>query len=446
MIKKWGLILCLLISIIGCQSKKEISKFNKGLQLIRENNYEEAILYFEEMITIDPQDQNGYTGIIIVAAIQKDPELIGYYIEEAIQNIPDKQESLFAQIKDELVQLKKSESAELIGEFEIQVNEGMLHSKTSPIWIMEPQFDFDYVDVVNWNRGRITADSFMNGAEDYRSCYVDALSYELMNERNCQGYYDKDYVKVNQAGNFSIYDFHGNKIKELKDGTIQYGYTITARGEIYLGYSITSEVFDSNGMIEYLDVEFYGDDFSQNVRIRGIPTFAVDGYFLNKTNNGIEYCNYEGCFGIETLGLSNGAYLIDSQTIVDQAGNVYYLNGFAVGGISNNFIRVSDKEINYWRESEPRIEDYRFGFYDIYGNQITEMIYENAYDFTGGYAAVKLDGMWGYIDTNGNIAIPFEFEETRPVYDGKGWAKRDGLWGILDVEQSVSKYTIYIKE
>ena len=54
--------------------------------------------------------------------------------------------------------------------------------------------------------------------------------------------------------------------------------------------------------------------------------------------------------------------------------------------------------------------------------------------------------MWGYIDTNGNIAIPFEFEETRPVYDGKDWAKRDGLWGILDVEQSVSKYTIYIKE
>lgn len=444
MLKKLLIVLCLLL-MVSCQKKQEASYFLDGLKLIQEGNYGEAVLYFQEMISVDPKNIEGYIGTITVYAVMNDKEQVDYYVQQIVDIFPDDKENIFDKISAELIKLDKNESNEYLSEVVGKVQEGTFHYRSAPVWIVEPQFLFDDVDVVSSQDYRITAGSFMNSSENYDACYPNAMEYTLVNQRNCNGYYDSGFVKVVKDGQYGIYDFSGNEVKSFGDIDFQFGYTYTVEGDIYLGYSTTTEVFDQYEMIDHYDVTYYGKYFDQNNKFRGTPNFALDGYFLNKNGANVNYCNNDGCFGIETiLDQSNGAFLIDSQTIINQEGQVISLDGYAVDGISNGYIRVTDKQINYWTEI-PRIEDYRFGFYDLFGNRITDFTYENAYDFTGGYAAVKYEELWGYIDEEGTVVVPFVFEESRPVYEGKAWVKKNGLWGILDITKSVEKQADFLK-
>lgn len=60
--------------------------------------------------------------------------------------------------------------------------------------------------------------------------------------------------------------------------------------------------------------------------------------------------------------------------------------------------------------------------------------YDEAYDFSEGYAAVKTDDKAGIIDESGNKVIELKYEETRSVHDGAAFAKQDGKWGIIQVK------------
>jgi WG containing repeat len=81
----------------------------------------------------------------------------------------------------------------------------------------------------------------------------------------------------------------------------------------------------------------------------------------------------------------------------------------------------------------------KFGFLDRKLQPITEVKFDDAAQFVGDVAAVKLDGKFGYIKRDGTWLIEPRFEEARPLggdfaavkLDGKfGYVKRDGTWLI----------------
>jgi hypothetical protein len=74
----------------------------------------------------------------------------------------------------------------------------------------------------------------------------------------------------------------------------------------------------------------------------------------------------------------------------------------------------------------------RYGFVDREGKMRIPAIYDEASDFCGGLATVKLNAKWGYIDTRGNAVIPFIYDEAHVFTDGIALVKLDGRYGYID--------------
>lgn len=104
----------------------------------------------------------------------------------------------------------------------------------------------------------------------------------------------------------------------------------------------------------------------------------------------------------------------------------------------------------------------KWAYFDSYGNQITDFIYDSCYYMeyylngdsdnvylpTDGYIAVKNESGAGYCKTNGEEVIPAgTFEEARPVHNGKAWVKdkATGLWGVISVETSHKKGEVILE-
>ncbi|MBQ9164502.1 MAG: WG repeat-containing protein [Bacteroidaceae bacterium] len=76
----------------------------------------------------------------------------------------------------------------------------------------------------------------------------------------------------------------------------------------------------------------------------------------------------------------------------------------------------------------------KYGFVDSTGNLVIPYTYTDAYDFSGGLAAVRdNNGKWGYVNKNGNLVIPYTYTD---AYDFSGGlaAVRDnnGKWGFIN--------------
>lgn len=68
------------------------------------------------------------------------------------------------------------------------------------------------------------------------------------------------------------------------------------------------------------------------------------------------------------------------------------------------------------------------------GELVISCYYDEAYEFSEGYAAVKTDGKSGIIDENGNKVTELKYQETRSVHNGLAFAKKDGKWGLLKIK------------
>lgn len=73
-----------------------------------------------------------------------------------------------------------------------------------------------------------------------------------------------------------------------------------------------------------------------------------------------------------------------------------------------------DKEKN-------RVTGGLFGYCSINGKTVIEIVYESAYNFSEGLAAVKRNGKWGFINTFGEVVVPCKYDEVDSSYkDGIG--------------------------
>lgn len=74
-----------------------------------------------------------------------------------------------------------------------------------------------------------------------------------------------------------------------------------------------------------------------------------------------------------------------------------------------------------------------WGYISVDGEIVIEPTYEQAYGFSDGMAAVKLNGKWGFINAQGIIVVPCEYDEVEASFkDGKGKLVKDDEIYIFD--------------
>ena len=73
----------------------------------------------------------------------------------------------------------------------------------------------------------------------------------------------------------------------------------------------------------------------------------------------------------------------------------------------------------------------RYGFVDHDGKYIINAQFDDAGDFSGGLAAVKM-GHWGFIDKSGKMVINPQFDEAESFANGLARVKMDGRFGYVN--------------
>jgi len=63
---------------------------------------------------------------------------------------------------------------------------------------------------------------------------------------------------------------------------------------------------------------------------------------------------------------------------------------------------------------------------------VIPFIYENAKEFSEGFAAVQKDGKWGYINKKGKLICPFIYDEAERFSEGLAAVKKDRRWGYIN--------------
>lgn len=60
----------------------------------------------------------------------------------------------------------------------------------------------------------------------------------------------------------------------------------------------------------------------------------------------------------------------------------------------------------------------KYGFINEKGEKIIRCKFDDALDFSEGFAAVMLNGKWDYIDTKGNEVIPLKYASASKFNNG----------------------------
>ena len=97
-----------------------------------------------------------------------------------------------------------------------------------------------------------------------------------------------------------------------------------------------------------------------------------------------------------------------------------------------------DKEKN-------RVTGGLWGYCSVDGKTVVEAVYESAYGFSEGLAAVKMNGKWGFINTSGEVVVPCKYDEVDSSYkDGSGRLTRGQDIFVFDSNGSLTE--CYTKE
>ena len=78
----------------------------------------------------------------------------------------------------------------------------------------------------------------------------------------------------------------------------------------------------------------------------------------------------------------------------------------------------------------------KYGFIDQSDKLITELKYEDAFDFKNGYAMVKSNGKFGFIDKTGNEITDCKFDKAFNFGSGYAKVKLDGKYAYIDKDEN----------
>lgn len=76
----------------------------------------------------------------------------------------------------------------------------------------------------------------------------------------------------------------------------------------------------------------------------------------------------------------------------------------------------------------------KYGYEDAFGELVIPCIYDDAYSFSGGFAAVKVGGKWGFINTCGEVIVPCIYDEVANVSEGFAKVKYGNKYGFINTD------------
>jgi len=79
----------------------------------------------------------------------------------------------------------------------------------------------------------------------------------------------------------------------------------------------------------------------------------------------------------------------------------------------------------------------KLGYIDMQGNLVIDFVYDCANSFSDGLACVTKNDKTGYIDYSGKYVFEPVFERGTPFKDGKAMIKQDGKWGVLSKDGGI---------
>ena len=77
-------------------------------------------------------------------------------------------------------------------------------------------------------------------------------------------------------------------------------------------------------------------------------------------------------------------------------------------------------------------KDGKWGFIDKNGKVVIEPQFDDAGDFSEGFAQVKKDGKYGFIDKSGKVVIEPQFDNVEYFIEGFAQVEKDGKYGFID--------------
>lgn len=83
--------------------------------------------------------------------------------------------------------------------------------------------------------------------------------------------------------------------------------------------------------------------------------------------------------------------------------------------------------------SQNKTNNYKYGFINENGTEITAIKYDKAYSFSEGMARVSINGKWGFINKEGQEITPIKYDTVYTCKSGVARIKLNGKYGLIDV-------------
>jgi hypothetical protein len=78
-----------------------------------------------------------------------------------------------------------------------------------------------------------------------------------------------------------------------------------------------------------------------------------------------------------------------------------------------------------------------YGYFNLEGVKVIDFKYQEATDFSLGYASVKINNKWGVINKTGKFVINPSYQEISKFSDGLAGVKIKNLWGIINTNGKI---------
>jgi len=273
-------------------------------------------------------------------------------------------------------------------------------------------------------------------------------------------------IVLDSSGQYSYIDKSGNGIFSWLDG-----YRVAESNHFSDGMLVVALSSSFSQKYSYVN-----ESFQKVITAVNLPYVAWRYYyntnmfsFASRFNNGLavvmRYKNSELYDGLDW----ESAYVIDkSGSIVatlpagldpgvggiDDNGNIIVSNRENKFGLcdtkGNLIIECKYRFLKHCEDSlYLACDDTGFyGFIDSQGNVVIDFKYQKALPFSGGLAAVNMDGSWGFINETGAVVIDYMFSDVAAIYndnqddslnraafsDGLAAVKYGDTWVIINSE------------
>ena len=186
---------------------------------------------------------------------------------------------------------------------------------------------------------------------------------------------------------------------------------------------------------EYDDVIGFKNGYAKVCRIFSKwPDLKKRWGYINKSGDIVIPFNYgkvgmlsEGIVGVTSSDNNYddkyGYINTNRENITDFIYSVYGSKGYSEGLAAVGKPEHSD---------DSYIQHVAYGYIDTKGNEVIPCIYDQAEDFSEGFAAVELDMKWGFINKSGKQVVPLIYDWVEKFSEGFAAVNINDKWGFVN--------------